>query len=297
MKVAVIGNCQISGIVEALRHSGYVEAEPFSLAELRTAGRTETEAARLPSFDWIVIQNIEVIGLLPEYAPYRLSRLQDISPNVIVIPSLAFTGFHPDCTAIINASSKVIRTPAGDYSSALIVAAFMLGLPARRTERLFNAYVYQQLRYFDEANKAFSSLQEYSRRCGMDLSSSVTAWLNQGVSFMHTINHPVAFALEGLAKLIAARIGVPPSLIRLERDNLASNTIWPVYPELAERLKVQGSLLFKPAGAAGTISLGEMIEGCYEAYERASDSIQISPHIARTKAIIEKSLVSEYVTA
>lgn len=294
MKVALIGNCQVAGLAEALRNSGLVKAEAFLLAPIRTAGRLDVEADRLVEFDWIVVQSNEVVDAVPEYARFRLDRLRETSNNVISIPSILYTGFHPDCTAIAKLRGGSIRTPAGEYSSIIIAAAFLLELAPERACRLFNSFIYRHLGYFEEAGKSLAFWRSERFAHGMDLRDSIVGWLARGVPFMHTMNHPVAFALEGVAKLIAGRLGVPADSVSLVRDELAASTIWPVYPELARNLKCEGSLKFKPAGSAKLIDLREMVDGSYEAYGKEPEAVQKSVVVKRAADTIRQLMISGY---
>lgn len=51
-------------------------------------------------------------------------------------------------------------------------------------------------------------------------------------------------------------------------DYLASSIIWPVYPELARRLSLEGSLNFRTTLDRGhqTLGLDEFIAGCFAEY-------------------------------
>lgn len=294
MKIAVIGNCQTTGIANALNASGLAEAEAVDLGIVRAHGLTEHVAAALPNYDWIVVQSLDVYDALPEYAPFKIDNLRSVSPNVVVVPSISFSGFHPDCTAIIDPAAGTVRTPVGEYSSALIGAAFALGLSPERCERLFNAYVYARMGYFNEGQKAKLFLQSYSQDCGMDLSATMAEWFARGHSFMHTYNHPAGFAVEGVAKLAAERMGLPSAAVTLETDNLAVNTIWPTYPEIAERLGVKGSLEFKVAGSDERIGLREMIAGSYDAYSRFPDAVNNTVAVAICRNALAGELVTSY---
>ena len=53
MKIAVIGNCQTTGIANALNASGLAEAEAVDLGIVRAHGQTERVGSTLPHYDWI----------------------------------------------------------------------------------------------------------------------------------------------------------------------------------------------------------------------------------------------------
>lgn len=110
---------------------------------------------------------------------------------------------------------------------------------------------------------------------GLDMGEEFAAWHARG-PFMHSINHPRGFVLADVARAAAIRAGlldaaaphvVPPF------DQLSVDTIWPVYPEIAEALGVPASLLFKryshPVGPlANTLYLGlpQLVRESYGMY-------------------------------
>jgi hypothetical protein len=96
------------------------------------------------------------------------------------------------------------------------------------------------------SSRARDFLLRAGAECRLDLTAALEGWHRRG-PFMHTINHPRIIACAGIAHLAAARLGLvdpagPPP--ELPFDPLAADTIWPVYPEIAEELDVPGSLLF-----------------------------------------------------
>lgn len=97
------------------------------------------------------------------------------------------------------------------------------------------------------SSRARDFLLQVGAECRLDLAAALDDWHRRG-PFMHTINHPRIVACAGIAHAAAARLGLvdpagPPP--EPPFDPLASDTIWPVYPEIAEELGVPGSLLFK----------------------------------------------------
>ena len=109
---------------------------------------------------------------------------------------------------------------------------------------------------------------------------------------MYSINHPRMVVTWGLARLVAKRLaGQPPVLPDyLPHDYLASGAVFPVYPEVAESLGIQGgSYRFKPQSSYRTLGLREFIAGSYEVYKQAGRGNVhcLSPFFDRATALLK----------
>ena len=110
---------------------------------------------------------------------------------------------------------------------------------------LFNAYIFALLGYFDEYERARQFVIGKAKEVGYELEPHIVEWRKRGV-FMHIVNHPKIEVLAQLAQLGAKQAGLSGALAPPEGvpDRLARCQTWPVYPELARRLGVPGSLTF-----------------------------------------------------
>jgi len=267
-KIAVIGNCQAPGIVaslKALLPEASVEGWHFG-AQAITA---EELLGQLPGFD-VVVKN------LPEGHAgglFDLQRLGELCPTVVSLPTVAFTGFHPDIAYVFH-RDRAVPGIFGDYHSAIIAAAWTLGLPPGRVPALFNSLVYARLGYFDAFPDAVRELLQQHREHGYDIAPRLDRWLASG-AFMYTINHPRIDVLSALTTMAAVQAGlIPPDTTSPDGvfDNLEANGCWPVYPELAQRIGVHGSITFVrgrhegPQEAPRELTLPEAIEISYRRY-------------------------------
>ena len=127
-----------------------------------------------------------------------------------------------------------VEGPLGSYHSALATAAWFEGLPESRAAGLFNAYAYAKLGYFD----AFEAGASYLKSAAM-VDYDLTGWTRRDRVFMHTINHPSIELSAEIARQALDRLGLHRlAAIGLPRDPLAEGVIWPLYPEIAERLGI-----------------------------------------------------------
>ena len=76
--------------------------------------------------------------------------------RVSLYPHIAFSGFHPDIRAF-SYDGAPVPSPTWNLHSAIIMAAFANGIPARDVPDLFNAYVFAVLGFFDDTRGRGSS--------------------------------------------------------------------------------------------------------------------------------------------
>jgi hypothetical protein len=166
-------------------------------------------------------------------------------------------------------------SPAGAYHSAIIAAAFSLGVAEDDVAQLFNRMVYGRLGYLAGFDVARSLFLEHLAGYGLDMAAEFESWHAEG-PFMHGINHPRGLVLADVMRAAAIRaglLGASAPFVRPPFDHLAADTIWPVYPEIAAVLGVPGGMLFKryshpvgPLGNALYIGLPRLVRESYGMY-------------------------------
>ena len=292
-RVCIIGNCQADGLADwigALAPALTVEA--FSVAGVRPDD-PEAKArwrALLDRSDWVVMQT----G--PEHrARFDLpepAALETEGRRVTLAPWIIFRGFHPDCTYLFHKGATVPGA-AGPLQSALALAARLEGLSRQRAVRLYNAYVYARLGYFDAYAAALDLMAEEWTALGLDPS----LWLvRRPEPFMHTINHPVPAVLEDVARQLLARSGFAATApTHAPPDRLIGGGTWPVYPEIAERLGVEGGTAYRRPGLPDA-PLEAAVAAAYDGLDAAlADGFVFdetaSPLIARARAFIRDEVI------
>ena len=113
--------------------------------------------------------------------------------------------------------------------------------------RLFCDAVYERLGYYNYIEPSDNHLMEVGDQCHIDMAPLLQEWQKRGC-FAHSINHPKLFVSSGIARAALMRHGCDIAVDRPEdylQDPLTYWGIWPVYPEIAARLGVEGSYGFK----------------------------------------------------
>ncbi|WP_246522986.1 WcbI family polysaccharide biosynthesis putative acetyltransferase [Neoroseomonas eburnea] len=270
MRLAVLGNCQAHGYAHALAHLlPEADVEAFEAAVIRNAKRVPNAVELLRGFDAVFSQDFG-----PEFGKLQTRMLAANGPPLHRLPAIAFRGYHPDM-AYLTVEGQVQGSPLGAYHSAIVAAAFSLGLAEGDVPTLFNRLVYNRLGYVSAFGGARTLLLDQLAKYGLDMAAEFEAWHARG-PFMHTMNHPCGFVLADVARAAAIRAGLLPAdapHVAPPCDQLASDTIWPVYPEIAEAHGVPGGMMFKritrqvaPLGNSTYIPLPRLIRESYQMY-------------------------------
>lgn len=274
-RLTVLGNCQAYGMASCLRAlNPELEVEAVGWAELRSAGHVASVAAALENVDMVLAQPIND----PALESLGNKALVRRSMRSAFFPAIHFTGFHPD--ALLIAGPRRPAALIGDWHSALMVAAFRMGLPPRRASELFNAYVYGVLGYFDEYAKAAEYLSWQFGQVGWRLDGELEAWAADG-PFVHTPNHPRIEVIMVAARRACAQLEIETDpAVRTPPDIYAQFGDWPVYPEIGKRLGLgtgPGFVALNEGGRA--LGLDEAVAWCYRAYAEAPPEVLASPRV------------------
>jgi hypothetical protein len=270
--VIVLGNCQarpLAGCLQALCADVTARAVeiPFTSLAQKFAQRDPQLHADLSAYDSILVQ--------ASFAPLIRDNFPDLAGKVRLFPVLVFSAYHPDLVYIrVSSTNSHLRGPLGEYNSALAFWGFTQGLCAADTVALFNDRTYEALGYFDFWNTARQSLLSEGVMAHLPLDGHLDRWSRAGC-FMHSINHPKLFAVADIAKELLTQMGLAsiPGAAEYLADEHADGPVWPVYPEIAERLGVDGHYYFKMEKGrcpderpVVALKLREFVEGSFEAF-------------------------------
>src|SRR3954452_2250705 len=233
MKISVVGHCQISSLAWCMQ-AMLPDADVVSVSH-------REPSPHLDESDFVFVLS-DVVNLMDDaihWAGVDRSRIK-------WIPAFAYYGFHPDLVYAANGDGW-LKSPLDDYNSVLVIYGWLNGLSVRETVRLFCDAVYERLGYYSYIEPSDRHLIETGERCRIDMAPLLQEWRKRGC-FAHSINHPKLFAASGIARAALARHGFDIAVDRPEdylQDPLTYWGIWPVYPEIAARLGVEGSYGFK----------------------------------------------------
>lgn len=271
-KIAVIGNCQADVILKFIKLlRPELQLTKFTHADALNEKNREKNENILEESD-IIFSN-----------PFRSDKFGRFSYNYLkskdnsyFFQPFSFPAFHPDCVYIGIKQALPKSSPVGDYSSSIAVYSFLHGLSVEETLQMYNHDVYQELGFFDIWAPSRKSLLENSKQLGLDLTDAFENWKKRGL-FMHVINHPFTFVMLDITKMLLSSAGLTVPSYNPEKflaDRGANDIVWPVYPEIAEKLGLKGEMLFKmsdrlapPDERPKILELEEFIHGSFERYK------------------------------
>ncbi|MBV8848808.1 MAG: hypothetical protein JOZ16_04400 [Methylobacteriaceae bacterium] len=256
-RIAVVANCQSFGIAYAMKLlniDATVHRFPI-LFKSWASGKMLARALRL--YDYVFFQPFG-----PGYV--RGGAWEPIVAelkNPILLPTLVFTGFHPDQVYVTDRVKNIqlAEGPLGPYNSALAFFAYRAGLPIEAALRLFNREVFDTVGYFDMWNDAVAALVEEGLNFSLDFREDILRWTRRGC-FMYSPIHPKPLVFFDYARQLMQKTGIPMRPVNFDQyavDDLARGAVYPVYPEIADHYGIQGSYVFKAGKHSFELGLGE----------------------------------------
>jgi hypothetical protein len=268
-----VGNCQTDAIA---RCASSALGPKSHYVHPRKSGFDDKQLAK-------ILRTAEIVFTQPVFAPkvrHIMSRSQERSGIVIESPRLFFPGFHPDLVTP-NLAGKFSHLPMGNANSAILLAAWSAGLGPDDAITLFRDEVYEALGYYDAFEAATHRLIEECASFGIDAASLMRGWERP---FFYVPLHPKIAVLHDIALTLLRNAGVSIRNSDPPDDRLATNVIWPVYPEIGQRLGVTGNYIFRPNrnspdGKSDPMTLEEFVGRTYQSYERSPPDVSQFPRM------------------
>jgi hypothetical protein len=257
MKITVIGNCQANQLAACLSLLGR-----DLTAEAQTMRRLDDLRSRVENSDLVLVQpHVEEIDELP-------ARLRD---KIRFYPRISFSAFQPD---VLPPAGRMKNSPIGrgGMNSRLTLYGWFKSMSVRETLSLFREEVFQKLGFFDHWDRARKLLLEEGERSELDLESDFERWAKSGC-FMYLPVHPKGFVLADIAASILHRMDIALNDVDAGTlpDIQKGRGHWPVYPEIAARLGIEGGYAFQtadhPSRPRSTLLLEEFVEKSYELFD------------------------------
>ncbi len=288
--VGIVSVCHGAGLANAARKL-LPDFEIFELPvwHLRTLEQRRAALERLAPMDHVFIA-----PLGPQFGVFAADQVAKALPAVVLFPPFVFFGFHPDMASLPDPYRVRFPAPIADYHSRVVITGFVTGRTAPETLGLFNPLVFGKLGYFDAFNQEVEAVCSMFRLYQMEIAPCFFRWRSFGC-FMHTPNHPMPLVLSDLMRVALSRTGIPfDSTINLDEvpDELAKRSRVPVYPDIAARLGVPGSLDFNvvPSGATlpdPVMSGAEFVDACFQIYAQAPPAALFgAPGVGRAQQLL-----------
>ena len=284
--VAVIGNCQAQLFAECIRAADpELNVSCHAFRKYRNPRQQEQLLRSLARIDVVFFQSTA-------NERYRLlgsSAIKARVPDAVAYPALTFYGFHPDFVYLGDSFKGI----AANFHSFIVLAAFALGIQAERVPKLFNAYLFARLGYFDQFEAWKRTLVGHASELGYDVSEDFGRWMQQG-AFMHIPLHPAVRVVASIAAKAFALTGLGNgSLPGSIRDPFADGASLPVFPELAQRIGIAARPGFrtgKHSSLTKEMDLREYVNQSYQLYGTDAATIPDTDSIRKTMAVLSEEL-------
>lgn len=189
----------------------------------------------------------DVVLMQPLLAKLVLPLAPDLVGRIQLFPNITFSAFHPDICYVYQANGAYLEGPLGPYQSSIAYHAWRSGMSPKQAVDHFRDDVYRTLQFYSYWDSSARALCAEGHAANLPLENLLEGWRARGC-FMHTHNHPAAFALIEIARTLVTKmgLGLPPlDTSGFLHDSLASGPVWPVYPEIAAQIGGVGSYVFK----------------------------------------------------
>ncbi len=262
-KIHILGNCQVGGI-----------ADSISLLFDDIEVEREIHTFDIPALSAVLEKHLESQGFLIACDSVKaliatnqsLTKFQ-LSEN-IYFPTISFAAFHPDIQYVFADGSVVKNGLGGDWNSRILLWAYLNGLSQPSAQELFCEETFDELGYFNEWNRSNVDLEKSFLQTGFDYSRWIRRVKRSGV-FMYGINHPNPIALSELSVQLAEKIFPNLNARSINLNGLTSDylshIVWPIYPEIGDRLSLEGSYLWRASKII--CDLNKFTELCYKTYD------------------------------
>ena len=259
LRIAVGGNCQSFGIAYAMKLLNVDAIVDLFPMESRSKITGNMLVSALRTYDHAFLQRFDEQRV--RKGSWEL--LDEKLTNVTWYPGLLFAGYHPDSIFVSDRSKgdAFVSGPIGQHHSALALFAHRAGLSPEAALRLFTREVFDTLGYFGVWNAASAQFLEAAAYYSLDLKADFIRWTRRGC-FMYSINHPKPHVIFDVARRLLEKAGVASQPVDFDHyavDDLARDTVFPVYPDVAEHFGIPGSYVFKaPAPVTGALKIGDV---------------------------------------
>ncbi|WP_020400484.1 WcbI family polysaccharide biosynthesis putative acetyltransferase [Kordiimonas gwangyangensis] len=265
MKILVVSNCATLAYVNNLKlvfPDADIRGARLDVAEKwLTTERKEAFADFMKEADFLV-------GATPTEHTFL-----EVGPHtqVLSIPPFLFRGLQPDVIQLFGGPPSVLGKEGVIYSR-IIATAFIEGLDEQQAEACFHEDVYAATGYFNAYDQELKTVAADFDGTGINISDMIEEWKQEG-PFLFLPNHGMKHVYFDIVWALLSSHGLLPAGTP-EKQELASRAecifpkpaSWPVYPEIAAQLGVEGSMHWTTAITAGheTLDLHDFVSRSYE---------------------------------
>ncbi|MFN3972213.1 MAG: WcbI family polysaccharide biosynthesis putative acetyltransferase [Gemmobacter sp.] len=289
----VISNCQAAPLAQMLGYFCRDIAFTAFPVHLTNPVNRAAKIAELMAGAGAEADVVLTVPLSDDFGPLSAPRIAQTfaGRTVLRILNLFFSGLHPDLTYLGGMGGR-ITGPMGDYHSRVVAMAVTCGLSPAATLDLLTADTYRALDYAAEFDRSLGELRNREAEVDIPFADRLVTLIRRERGFL-TVNHPTAALFGAYAHAIAHRLealgmaqttGLPPDPACLPNP-LATNVVFPIYPEIAAAhgLPYADPYLFRTApqhGISDVLTAAEFVAANHAALARLDpERLARSPHL------------------
>lgn len=273
-KILLIGNCQVrplSQLMQAMLADADVSAVEMLAEGVKRLKDREPQISQLIRESDVIFFHLHGEALQAFRENYA-----DEYQKVRFMPRIVYAGFHPDIDYVEDAGGKTVFGPAGGYQSSIAFFGWKNSLTVSETLSLYREDIFESLGYFDYVGASRDSLLAEGEQTGVALVKMIDKWNERGC-WMYSMNHPKLFALADVARAVLEREGLAtlPGVEEFVDDVMNSDSVPPMYPEVAKRMGLVGHYLFKRGTdvtmrglSVPMLSLPQFVEESFAAFSK-----------------------------
>ncbi|MGH8460788.1 MAG: GSCFA domain-containing protein [Stenotrophobium sp.] len=289
-KFAVLGNHQASQMAHCIQA---LTGDEMPIWQWVNADQwLDTESARASLLE--LFRTHDRVFMQPRLWDAVEKLYPELRNRVVLFPEISFSAFHPDIVTIqLKSTGANVQGPCGDYHSCLAFLGWKAGLNVAETHTLYKNENYQRLGFFHYWQGSATHLIAAGKEADLELAVFLDEWVARSC-FMHSIHNPKLFVIADIARTLLQRnniVTIAGNPCEYAQDPLASNVVWPVYPEIAEKLHIEDNYTnldwvehnytFKLEASPSlvnqpvlTLNLKEFLEQSFEVYSKyAADDL------------------------
>ena len=242
-RILVLANCQTGGLtacLDLLLPKDIISGQSWSVTE---KGRADAVAAAAEADVVVTSAPTELRARMAEEHGFDESKC-------LVVPSIHFSGFHPDLTVAYSDGKPIDGVGGTPYQSAIGVWCWKRGMGPGEARRLFTPETMSAVGFDRYWTTSAAQTREFFKDTQISFTDFFLPLQASGRLFMHTFNHPHISVIAQLARGVARLLGADEADLRqaveiMIPDALSYSTVWPVYPGVAESLALAPSFLWK----------------------------------------------------
>jgi hypothetical protein len=282
-RVILLGNCQIhslSLLLNCYTNWRVTAWREHTLISKKVQTRILNE---LKQADIVITQPLstESFGVL------ATSYLIDNGVNPVVTPNIYFAGLYPELVYLGTLGHRV-RSPIGDYHSAIACAAFLSGLCPEDTLNYFeDDELFEQTGLFDVWDDSWLELISRESKCDVKMADYLIPLSHERPLF-YSVNHPIGEVMDELTRRILRLITGQNLVPMLTRDNFHDDVIYPVWGPIIRKHQLHYTTrlgFYRPASKS-FLPLSAYLHQVYSRYAKSLRGIELPAIVVHLRNLL-----------